>query len=222
MAFIAEQLEDVRQALPADVTLVAVSKTHPVSAVREAYDAGQRDFGENRVQELVTKQAELPKDIRWHLIGHLQRNKVKQMVPFVHLIHSVDSERLLLEVNKEAAAIGRVIDVLLQFHIAKEETKFGFDVAEAAAMLRSEGFKKLNNVRIVGVMGMATFSTETELVRGEFKALKAIFDGLKADYFGTQDHFNVISMGMSGDYMMAVEEGSTMVRVGSSIFGKRA
>jgi pyridoxal phosphate enzyme (YggS family) len=221
MGFVAEQLKDIKQALPAHVTLVAVSKTHPAALIQEAYDAGQRDFGENRVQELVAKQAELPNDIRWHLIGHLQRNKVKLMVPFVHLVHSIDSERLLQEVNKEAAAIGRVINVLLQFHIAKEESKFGFDMGEAETMLWSDGFKALRNVRVVGVMGMATFTEDTALIKSEFKRLKKIFDQLKDQFFSDSGYFQTVSMGMSSDYLMAVEEGSTMVRVGSSIFGKR-
>jgi len=221
MGFVATQLSEIREALPAHVTLVAVSKTHPASLIQEAYDAGQRDFGENRVQELASKHADLPQDIRWHLIGHLQRNKVRQVVPLVHLIHSIDSARLLQEVNKEAAAFDCTIDVLLQFHIAEEETKFGFDMQEATQMLESEAFAAWKHVRIVGVMGMATFTQNEAQVRGEFQHLKRIFDQLKGTYFVGSAHFATISMGMSGDSALAVQEGSTMVRVGSAIFGRR-
>jgi PLP dependent protein len=221
MEGIAQRLEEVKGLLPKHVTLVAVSKTHPVERLMEAYDAGQRDFGENRVQELLAKQPLMPADVRWHLIGHLQRNKVKQVIPFVHLIHAIDSDRLLFEVDKQAAAIGRVADVLLQFHIAQEDTKFGFDISEAQALLRSEEFRQLENVRICGVMGMATFTEDERQVRAEFAQLRAIFLQLQEGVFSGDEHFSIISMGMSGDYNVAIEEGSTLVRVGSAIFGSR-
>lgn len=221
MGFVAAQLREIRETLPPYVTLVAVSKTHAPALIKEAYDAGQRDFGENRVQELVTKQPELPQDIRWHLIGHLQRNKVRQAIPLVHLIHSIDSIRLLQEVNKEAAAIHRTIDVLLQFRIASVDTKFGFDITEAEELMASSAFASWKNVRIVGVMGMATFTDNEAQVRSEFQHLKQIFDQLKKAHFNSSTHFATISMGMSGDSALAVQEGSTMVRVGGSIFGKR-
>lgn len=221
MTFVAQQLEHIRQELPNHVTLVAVSKTHPVELIMQAYEAGQRHFGENRVQEMVAKHAEMPKDICWHLIGHLQRNKVCEIAPFVHLIHGIDSERLLLEVDKQAALNHRIIDVLLQFHIASEETKFGFELEEAETMLASEQIKRLANVRAVGVMGMASFTNNTIQVRQEFRQLKSIYDSLKQHFFADQSHFSTLSMGMSGDYALAVEEGSTMVRVGSAIFGQR-
>jgi len=201
--------------------LIAVSKTHPPERVLELYNQGQRIFGENRVQELTAKQEALPKDIEWHLIGHLQTNKVKYIAPFVACIHSVDSWKLLEEIDKQAAKHGRVIDCLLQFHIAEEETKFGLDEAEAAELLQSPGFPLLAHVRITGVMGMATFTDDKAQVRREFRHLKQIFDDLKARYFQTHPAFREISMGMSGDYELAVEEGSTMVRVGTLLFGAR-
>jgi pyridoxal phosphate enzyme (YggS family) len=221
MTFVAQQLKHIRQELLNHVTLVAVSKTHPVELIMQAYEAGQRHFGENRVQEMVAKHAEMPKDIYWHLIGHLQRNKVGEIAPFVHLIHGIDSERLLLEVDKQATLHHRIIDVLLQFHIATEETKFGFELEEAETMLRSEQIHHLANVRIVGVMGMASFTNNALQVRQEFRQLKGIYDSLKQHFFSNQSHFSTLSMGMSGDYELAVEEGSTMVRVGSAIFGQR-
>ncbi len=221
MTFVTQQLERIRQELPSQVTLVAVSKSHPVELIMQAFEAGQRHFGENRVQEMVAKHAEMPKDIFWHLIGHLQRNKVGEIAPFVHLIHGIDSERLLLEVDKQAALNHRIIDVLLQFHIATEETKFGFELEEAEAMLQSEQMQRLAHLRIVGVMGMASFTNNALQVRQEFRQLKGIYDSLKQHYFLNQSHFSTLSMGMSGDYVLAVEEGSTMVRVGSAIFGQR-
>jgi pyridoxal phosphate enzyme (YggS family) len=221
MTFVTQQLERIRQELPSQVTLVAVSKTHPVELIMQAYEAGQRHFGENRVQEMVAKHAEMPKDIFWHLIGHLQRNKVGEIAPFVHLIHGIDSERLLLEVNKQAALNQRIIDVLLQFHIATEETKFGFELEEAENMLALEQIKRLANVRIVGVMGMASYTDNTSQIRQEFRQLKTIFNSLQKHFFSNQPHFSTLSMGMSGDYELAVEEGSTMIRVGSAIFGQR-
>lgn len=217
---IKENLNKVRATVPENVTLIAVSKTKPVSDLQEAYDAGQRIFGENKALEMRDKYQELPKDIQWHFIGHLQTNKIKYIAPFVTLIHSIDSTSLLEAVNKEAAKNNRVIDCLLQFHIAQEETKFGLDVEEAKTMIESDNFKKLNNVRIVGVMGMATFTDDENQVRNEFKTLKNIFDTLKENYF-KDDSFKEISMGMSDDYPIAIEEGATMVRVGSKIFGAR-
>lgn len=217
---IKENLNNVRSRIPENVTLIAVSKTKPVSDLQEAYDAGQRIFGENKALEMRDKYQELPKDVKWHFIGHLQTNKIKYIVPFVTLIHSIDSASLLEAVNKEAVKNNRVIDCLLQFHIAKEETKFGLDVEEAKTMIESDNFKKLNNVRIVGVMGMATFTDDENQVRNEFKTLKNIFDTLKENYF-KDDSFKEISMGMSDDYPIAIEEGATMVRVGSKIFGAR-
>lgn len=218
---ISERLNEILHSLPEHVTLVAVSKTKPASAILEAYNAGQRHFGENKVQEMMDKYPQLPKDIHWHLIGHLQSNKVKYIAPFVSLIHSVDSMKLLQEINKQALKHNRVIDCLLQFHIATEETKFGLDMEEATALLDSEGFRNLHNVRIIGVMGMASFTEDEQQLRKEFGELKTIFDKLKYTWFAQENSFSVTSMGMSGDYRIAIEEGSTMVRVGSSIFGSR-
>ena len=217
---IKERLQEIRDNIPQNVTLVAVSKTKPPEMILEAYNYGQRIFGENRVQELTDKYEELPKDIEWHMIGHLQRNKVKYIAPFVQLIHGVDSFRLLTEINKQAEKCGRMQDVLLQFHIATESTKFGFDIREAEEMLNSPEFKEMKNINIRGVMGMATFTSDTRQVREEFHELKLIFEQLKSNYFG--EDFNTISMGMSGDYEIAIEQGSNMIRVGSSIFGDRS
>ncbi|HRX30498.1 MAG: YggS family pyridoxal phosphate-dependent enzyme [Bacteroidales bacterium] len=214
-------LQEVKKSLPEGVTLVAVSKTHPSEKVMEAYNAGQRIFGENKVQELVGKYETMPKDIEWHLIGHLQTNKVKYITPFVSLIHSVDSLKLLQAIDKEAQKVNRVIDCLLQVHIAEEETKFGFSFDEVYEALNSADYRQLHNVNVVGLMGMATFTDNTNQVRKEFRSLKGLFDKLKEQYFSENDNFKVLSMGMSGDYKIAVEEGSTMVRVGSSIFGAR-
>lgn len=201
--------------------LVAVSKTKPVEQILEMYQQGQRVFGENRVQELVEKQAALPEDIEWHAIGHLQTNKVKYISSFVSLIHSVDSLKLLTEINKQAARHKRVIDCLLQIKIAAEDSKFGLSLEDATALINSDRFPTLKNIRIVGVMGMATFTDDAEQVRSEFRHLKASFDELKATCFSGQDYFQEISMGMSGDYRIAQEEGSTMVRIGSLLFGAR-
>lgn len=217
----AQRYLQVKNELPATVTLVAVSKTHPSECVKEVYDAGCRDFGENKVQELAQKYVELPKDIRWHLIGHLQTNKVKQVVPIVHLIHSVDSIKLLSEINKEAAKINKTIDCLLQFHIATEETKFGFSIDEISSPEVIQSITQFKNVRLRGVMGMASFSDDKKLVREEFAVLKNHHTVLKQSYFTNNSEFNIISMGMSGDYEIAIEEGSTMVRVGTTIFGQR-
>ena len=212
-------LSTLRSALaPHHVTLVVVSKTQPPERVMKIYEQGQRIFGENRAQELVAKQALLPGDIEWHLIGHLQTNKVKLIAPFVHMIHSVDSLRLLQEIDRQAEKCGRSIHCLLQFHIAQEETKFGLDEAEAQALLESEHFRQMRHVRLCGVMGMASFSNDQALVRAEFGALRGIFQRLKSAYFADDPHFRHLSMGMSGDWRIAVEEGSTMVRVGSAIF----
>lgn len=204
-----------------NVTLVAVSKTHPPGRILELYDQGQRVFGENKVQEMVAKYEALPKDIDWHLIGHLQTNKVKYIAPFVRMIHSVDSMRLLQEIEKQAQKAGRVIDCLLQFHIAEEETKFGFDEQEARDLLGSPEYRAMTAVRLCGVMGMASFTDDVSRVREEFRHLRRIFQHLKTDFFAGAPWFKEISMGMSGDWSVAVEEGSTMVRIGSLIFGER-
>lgn len=211
----------LQQLEPTHTKLIAVSKTHPAERVLELYNQGQRCFGENRVQELTAKYEALPKDIEWHLIGHLQSNKVKYIAPFVACIQSVDSWKLLEEIDKQAEKNERVIDCLLQFHVAEEETKFGLDETEANELLESPAFKALKNVRITGVMGMATFTDDQTQVRREFQHLKKIFEDLKTSFFKEQESFQEISMGMSGDYEMAVEEGSTMVRVGTLLFGSR-
>lgn len=218
---IKENLRKVKESIPKDVTLVAVSKTKPNEDLMEAYEASQRILGENRVQELVDKAEALPKDIEWHMIGHLQRNKVKYIAPFVNLIHGVDSARLLKEINKQGKKNERVIDVLLQFHIATEETKFGFDFEEAKELLESSEFPELQHINIRGVMGMATFTEDKEKVRDEFRTLNNYFLVLKSHFFKFNDNFQVISMGMSNDYQIAIEEGSNMIRIGSSIFGAR-
>lgn len=204
-----------------DCLLVAVSKTKPIEDLREAYDAGIRDFGENKVQEIQEKQPLLPADVRWHMIGHLQSNKVKYIAPFVHLIHGVDSFKLLQEINKQGKKIDRVIQCLLQIHIAEEETKFGFDKEELDEMLNSKEFQELTHVRIAGLMGMATFTENQDQVRKEFRGLKQLFEELKTRTLPGFVQLKEISMGMSGDYLIAQEEGSTMVRIGSAIFGKR-
>lgn len=203
------------------VKLVAVSKNHPADAVREAYNAGQRVFGENLVQEMVEKANQLPKDIEWHLIGHLQSNKVKYIAPFIQLIESVDSLKLLKEINKQALKNNRVIDCLLQVYIADEDTKFGLAYDELIELLRSEEFEACKNVRILGLMGIATNTASEKQTQVEFNELKVLFDGIKLSFFRKDDHFKEISMGMSADYKLAIAEGSTMVRIGSSIFGKR-
>ncbi|MFN0289904.1 YggS family pyridoxal phosphate-dependent enzyme [Pedobacter helvus] len=219
---IADNLLKYKNEIESDgVKLVAVSKNHPLEAVKEAYDAGQRVFGENLVQEMVEKQSQLPADIEWHLIGHLQTNKVKYIAPFVKLIESVDSIKLLKEIDKQAAKHNRVIDCLLQIYIADEETKFGLSFDEAIELLRSEEFEALKNVRIVGLMGIATNTANEKQTSIEFNELKVLFDGIKVSYFRKDDFFKEISMGMSADYKLAIEEGSTMVRIGSNIFGKR-
>ncbi|NCG04466.1 MAG: YggS family pyridoxal phosphate-dependent enzyme [Bacteroidetes bacterium] len=211
---IAAQIQQLTKNLPEDVTLVAVSKTKPNSAIEEAYGVGHRDFGENKVQELCQKAEELPNDIHWHMIGHLQRNKVKYIAPFVHLIHGVDSERLLTEINKQGAKNNRVIDVLIQLHIAEESSKFGFSYDEAASLFSNEN--QFPNVRIVGLMGMATFTKDKTQITREFETLSAFYDTWKA-----QKSLSVLSMGMSNDYPIAIASGSNMIRVGSLIFGQR-
>lgn len=205
------------------VTLVAVSKTKPAGDIQELYNLGQRQFGENYVQELVDKQAQLPSDIEWHYIGHLQSNKVKYIAPFVHLIHAVDSFKLLQEINKQAAKSDRVIRVLLQMHIADEETKFGMDENELTTLLEYYKAQKdtMQHVQVCGLMGMASFSDDKEKVRAEFARLYDVFKFLKDSYFLYEPYFNTCSMGMSGDYRIAIEEGSTMVRIGSMLFGER-
>ena len=214
---VAEQLKATRAALAPGVTLVAVSKTKPIELLQAAYDAGQRDFGENYVQELVDKQLVMPKDIRWHFIGHLQSNKVKYIAPFVHLIHGVDSFKLLKEINKQAEKCGRVVDCLLQIYIAREESKFGWDEAECRALFSSAEFSQLKNVRVLGLMGMASNTNDPSIVANEYKGLKQFFDEVNKNYMPLQ----ILSAGMSGDYELAIACGSNMVRIGSSIFGQR-
>ena len=221
MTTVQENISRVKAKLPSNVTLVAVSKTKPVEAILEAYESGQRIFGENKVQEIVAKRHLLPSDIQWHQIGHLQSNKVKYIAPFISMIHSVDSLKLLSVINENAKKYDRVIDCLLQFHIAEEETKFGFSYDEVVALLSSKEYAMMSNVRICGVMGMATYTDDTEQIRKEFRNLHSYFVKLKQDFFSDNDSFKEISMGMSSDYMIAVEKGSTMVRIGSEIFGSR-
>jgi PLP dependent protein len=218
---LADRLHLLKEEIPQDVVLVAVSKTKPVSLIQEAYDAGQRVFGENKVQELVDKWEVLPKDIEWHLIGHLQSNKVKYIAPFVSLIHSVDSFKLLQEINKQGEKNNRVIPCLLQFHIAQEDTKFGLSFDEAEEILQSREFVEMHHISIVGLMGMASFVDDEEQIRDEFRNLNNYFMILKSNYFKYNPDFKVLSMGMSSDYTLAIEEGSNMIRVGSSLFGSR-
>jgi len=221
MSQLVERINQLKATLPADVQLIAVSKTKPSAAIQEAYDGGQRAFGENKVQELVDKYEALPKDIEWHLIGHLQTNKVKYIAPFVSLIHAVDSLKLLQEIDKQAAKNQRIIHCLLQFHVAQEETKFGLSFEEAEALLSSKEFIEMEHVRIVGIMGMASFVDNEEQVRDEFRTLNNYFHIIKSHHFKFNPDFKIVSMGMSGDYKWAIEEGSTMIRVGSSLFGER-
>lgn len=218
---IPDNLALIRKEIPDHVKLIAVSKTKPVEVLMEAYNAGQRLFGENKAQEMTLKQPLMPKDVEWHFIGHLQTNKVKYIVPFVKMIHSVDSLKLLSEINRLAGNHKRTIDCLLQFHISDEETKFGLNTEEARQMLTSTEFLEMKNVRICGVMGMASFTENLHQVRSEFQHLKNIFMELKNQHFDVENYFVEISMGMSGDYLVAIEEGSTMIRVGSLIFGDR-
>ncbi|MCF8253387.1 MAG: YggS family pyridoxal phosphate-dependent enzyme [Bacteroidia bacterium] len=218
---IAANIQKINQEIGATARLIAVSKTKPKELLLEAYEAGQRLFGENKVQEMLEKYQELPKDIEWHLIGHLQSNKVKYIAPFVSLIHSVDSYKLLETINKEALKNNRVIPVLLQIYIAQEDTKFGLNQTELTELLDSLRLNPLENIEIVGLMGMASNTENEELIRKEFAGLKTLFEELKNNYFSQSPSFKEISMGMSSDYLLAVKEGSTLVRVGSSIFGNR-
>ena len=218
---IKENLIKLRSEIPEKVKLVAVSKTKPVETLMEAYNAGQRVFGENKVQELLEKQAKMPDDVRWHFIGHLQTNKVKVLVPVVSMIEAVDSLKLLRNIDKEARKIKRRVPCLLQFHIAEEDTKFGLDVAEADAMLQKVNLSEMTGVQIAGVMGMATYTDDVQQVNREFAHLHQIFDEIRTKYFPNEDSFCEISMGMSGDYKIAIAQGSTMVRIGSLIFGER-
>lgn len=218
---IQDNLSQIKASLPEHVTLVAVSKTKPVSDLMQAYDAGQRIFGENKIQEMVDKWGQMPKDIEWHMIGHVQSNKVKYMAPFVSLIHGVDSLKLLEEINKQAKKNNRVIDCLLQIHIAEEESKFGLDEEELASLLASSTFNEMKNIRIVGLMGMATFTDNQNQIKKEFTHLKSIFDQLSETAAMNHVAIQTLSMGMSGDYQLAISCGSTMVRIGSSIFGGR-
>lgn len=214
---IQKRIKYYKESLPNHVNLVAVSKTKPTSDLQEAYDAGQRVFGENKIQEMTQKWEILPKDIEWHMIGHVQRNKVKYMAEFVSLVHGVDSLRLLKEINKQAKKHNRVIDCLLQIHIAEEDTKFGLNEKELHELIDSPEFQDLTNIHITGLMGMATFTENQEQIRREFRKLKALYDAL----LRKGNELKVLSMGMSGDYEIAIEEGSTMVRIGSRIFGAR-
>jgi len=219
---IADQIKTIEEELTRlNVTLIAVSKTKSNEEILEAYHAGQRAFGENMVQELVEKQEALPKDIEWHLVGHLQSNKVKYIAPFVALIHSVDSLKLLKEIDKQAKKNNRIVDCLLQIHIAVEDTKFGLDHIELIELLRSEEFAHISNVRIRGLMGIATNTSNPKEIREEFRELKSLFDGIKVSFFKDAAYFDTLSMGMSSDYKIAIEQGSTMVRLGSTIFGSR-
>lgn len=218
---IARNIKELTAFLPANVKLVAISKFHPVEALQEAYNAGQRIFGESRAQELTGKQKMLPDDIEWHFIGPLQSNKVKDISPFISLIHSIDSLKLLQEVDKQAAKQNRIIRVLLEIHVAKEETKHGFSPEECKTLLANPIIPSLSHIRICGIMGMATFTENEKLIREEFKTLHTLFDELKETYFKNDDNFKELSMGMSHDYPLALEEGATLIRVGTRIFGER-
>ena len=218
---IKEQLSKINEVIPPNVLLIAVSKTKPNEDLLEAYDAGQRHFGENKVQELCEKWNSLPKDIHWHIIGHLQTNKVKYIAEYIHLIHAVDSLKLLQEIDKQAKKYKRIIPCLLQFHIAKEESKFGLSISEAEALLQTSVYATLTNIRIAGVMGMASFVDDEKQITNEFNELAQIYTTLKNNYFKEVASFREISMGMSGDYPIAIKCGSTMIRVGSTIFGVR-
>ncbi|MCK9423277.1 MAG: YggS family pyridoxal phosphate-dependent enzyme [Bacteroidales bacterium] len=217
----AENLNELQKMIPAGVKIIAVSKTQPVSTIMHAYQAGQRIFGENKAQELASKYHQLPQDIEWHFIGHLQTNKVKYITPFIAMVHSIDSFNLLYEINKEAVKGNRTIDCLLQLHIASEETKYGFTLDEVTNMLKSGTHLPFDNIRIAGVMGMGSFTEDFTLVRREFKMLYHYFNLLKTTFFANNPEFKEISMGMSGDFQIAVEEGSTMIRIGTLLFGER-
>ncbi len=221
MGSITENLQKIKKSLPENVTLVAVSKTKPIVDLIEAYNSGHRIFGENKVQEMTEKWEQLPKDIQWHMIGHVQTNKVKYMAPFVSLIHGVESLKLLKEINKQAAKNNRIIHCLLQIHIAKEDTKFGFDAKEVTTIIETETFKSLQNIKVIGLMGMATFTKNKNQIEKEFQEIKNLFDSLKIKPETNNLKINTLSIGMSGDYRIAIKNGSTMVRVGSAIFGER-
>lgn len=214
-------LQKIKNELPPYVKLVAVSKFHPKEAIEEVYAAGHKIFGESRVQEFTNKEKQLPSDIEWHLIGHLQTNKIKYIVPFIHTVQSIDSWKLLVELNKYASKAGRVINCLLEIHIAREDSKYGFSFEECRHLLENEDWRSLDHISITGVMGMATYSNNEDLIRKEFRSLKDFFEELKQKYFDKTDGFREISMGMSHDYKIAIEEGATIVRIGSSIFGER-
>ena len=221
MSHIQEEIQTIKAGLPESVRLVAVSKFHPIEALQEAYEGGQRIFGESKVQEMTQKYEALPKDIEWHFIGHLQTNKIKYMAPYVALIHGVDSYKLLSEINKQAAKAGRIIPCLLQIHIAQEEAKFGFATDKCRTMLEEGNWRQLKNVQIAGVMGMATNTEDEAQIKREFSTLSAFFQEVKETYFKEVSSFKEISMGMSDDYPIAIEEGSTLIRIGSRIFGAR-
>ncbi|MDQ3191652.1 MAG: YggS family pyridoxal phosphate-dependent enzyme [Bacteroidota bacterium] len=216
---IGNNIKQIKKEIPSHVKLIAVTKTKAIELIMQAYDSGHKIFGENKVQELIDKVEKLPKDIEWHLIGHLQTNKVKYVAEFISLIHAVDSIKLLKEIDKQAVKFNRTIPVLLQIHIAKEETKFGFDYPEAENLINSEAFKNLHNISLKGLMGMATYTEDESIIRNEFRSLSAFFNKMKSTI--NNNNFTELSMGMSGDYKIAIEEGSTMVRVGSAIFGGR-
>ncbi len=218
---ITENIKRIKSSLKDGVTLVAVSKTKPMSDIQEAYDSGQRIFGENKIQELREKMPAMPNDIQWHMIGHLQTNKVKYIAEQIEMIHSVDSIKLLETINKQAKKYNRTIKCLLQFHIAQETAKFGLSLDEAKDIINSDEYRSFENIKISGVMGMATFTDDKEIVKNEFENLKDIFENLKSSVFSDVSNFSHISMGMSGDYELAIEQGSTMVRIGSTIFGSR-
>lgn len=214
-------LNKIKADLPSHIKLVAVSKFNPKEAIEEVYKTGHKVFGESRVQELVEKEKQLPADIEWHLIGHLQTNKIKYIVPYIHTVQSVDSWKLLEELNRYASKAGRIVNCLLEIHIAKEDSKYGFSFDDCRHLLDNKDWKSLEYIRIAGVMGMATYSDDENLIRSEFKSLKDFFEEIKAKYFGGMDYFREISMGMSHDYKIAIQEGATIVRIGSSIFGER-
>ncbi len=219
-SLIAESLDHLKHKLPDNVKLVAVSKTKPIEDIMEAYKAGQRDFGENRIQEMTEKYGQLPEDIRWHMIGHVQGNKIKYMAPFVHLVHGMDKPKRVKELNKEAQKNGRIIDCLIQIHIAREESKFGFDYDEAWQLLSDSPGEKFPHVRIRGLMGMATLTDNEPQIRNEFRGLKQFFDKVNNEL--NLPDFDILSMGMSGDFQLALDEGSNMIRIGSAIFGRRS
>lgn len=221
MSQVADKINKLLNEIPPHVKLIPISKTKPENTILEAYNSGFKIFGENKVQELARKHESLPGDIEWHMVGHLQSNKVKYLAPFIHLLHGIDSFKLLKVVNKEGEKIGRVINVLLQLHIATEETKFGLSEEEVFQIFDSEEFKLLENVKVIGVMGMATYTSDEGLIRKEFKGLSRFYEKIKSEYFIDNKDFKEISMGMSSDYKIAIEEGSTMIRIGSLIFGSR-